>query len=42
MQMEMRKPGIDSIDEMIQENYTLYVFLEEVKNSFEDMEFMKR
>jgi hypothetical protein len=42
MQIEMRKPGIDSIEEMIQENYTLYVFPEEVKKSFEDMEFMKR
>jgi hypothetical protein len=42
MQIEMRKPGIDSIDEMIQENYTLYIFPEGLRNSFADMEFMKR
>jgi hypothetical protein len=42
MQKEMRKPGIDSIDEMIQENYTLYVYPESLRNSFADMEFMKR
>lgn len=42
MQIEMRKPGIDSIEEMIQENYTLYVLSEATKKSFADMEFMKR
>jgi hypothetical protein len=42
MQIELRKPGIDSIEEMIQENYTLYVYPESMRKSFENMEFMKR
>jgi hypothetical protein len=42
MQIEMRKPGIDSIDEMIEENYTLYVYPEHQRKGFENMEFMKR
>jgi hypothetical protein len=42
MQSEMRKPGIDSIDEMIQENYTLYVFPEGLKKTLENMDVMQR
>jgi hypothetical protein len=42
MQNEMRKPEIETIEELIQENYTLYIFPESVKGSLRGIEFMSR
>lgn len=41
IQKEMRPPDVENVDEMIRDNFTIYIWFDNFK-LFEDMEIFKR